>query len=233
MRVETTMLRRTAAIVAVIVIVVSMAKSAAAGSIAITEWMYSPLASGSPAEFIEFTNVSNAAVDMTNWSEDDSTRSPGKHSFGNLGIVQPGESVIACEGSNASGFRTYWGLASSVKVITYGTTDGLGRADEINLYDNLGVLQDRLTYDDQTGKGPRTQGVSGNLPLAALFANNASAAVLSAANDTYLSHRDGGSSTGDLGNPGVYTPYTVPEPSSIVLALIALVGLIGMRRRSL
>ena len=170
-------------------------------------------ADAGPAEYIEFTNVGNVAVDMTNWSEDDNNRIAGKHPFGvTFGIVQPGESVILCDGSDAAGFRTYWGLDASVKVVTYGTNDQLGREDEINLYDAAGQLVDRLTYGDDTVGGPRTQYTSANIPLAYLWQNAPTHAVLSVVGDDYLSHRDGGSGSGDLGNPGVYTPY-VATPS--------------------
>jgi len=230
------MLRRIAAVAAVVAISISMAQSASAElisgeTIAITEWMYSP--SSGPAEFVVFTNVGTVPVDMTGWSEDDSTRSAGKHPL-NFGVLQPGESAIACEGSDAAGFRLYWNLASSVKVTTYGTNDNLGRSDEINLYDGTGGLVDRLTFNDQGGMGPRTQGTSGNIPLAYLWQNAPSHAVLSYVGDIYLSHRDGGGS-GDLGNPGVYTPYVAaPEPSSIVLLAAGFVGLLcyAWRKRS-
>jgi len=235
MRAKTIMLRRMAAVAAVVVISVSMAQSAPAElipgeTVAITEWMYSP--SAGPAEYVEFTNVGTAPIDMTGWSEDDSTRTAGKHSFGNtFGIVQPGESVIACEGAGTvAAFRTYWGLDATVKVVSYGTNDNLGRSDEVNLYDSTGGLVDRLTFNDQgsgTVKGPRTQGTGGNIPLAYLFQNNASQAVLSYVGDTYLSHQDHGTGSGDIGNPGVYTPYVAaPEPSSIALLVAGLVGLL-------
>ncbi|HEY0340045.1 MAG TPA: lamin tail domain-containing protein, partial [Steroidobacteraceae bacterium] len=47
-----------------------------AEDIRITEFMYK--GEGSPGEFVEFTNMGTTAVDMTGWSEDDSTRVPDK-----------------------------------------------------------------------------------------------------------------------------------------------------------
>jgi len=232
------MLRTVAAVAAVVVISISTARSASAElitgeTIAITEWMYSP--SVGPAEYVEFTNVGTRPIDMTGWSEDDATEKPGHHDLSTFGIVQPGESVIACEGSDVSGFRSYWGLTSTVEVVAYGTSDNLGRSDEVNLYDSTGGLVDRLTFNDQGSgsvKGPRTQGTGGNVPLADLFQNNASQTILSVVGDSYHSHHsnfsytDGG--TGDIGNPGVYTPYVAsPEPSSIALLVAGLVGLLG------
>jgi uncharacterized protein len=239
MRAKTSMLWTVAAVAAAVAISISMAQSASAElisgeTIAITEWMYSP--SSGPYEYVEFTNVGAVPIDMTGWSEDDSTREAGKHPFGStFGIVQPGESVIVCEGDNTvAAFRTYWNLPATVKVISYGTNDNLGRNDEINLYDAAGGLVDRLTYGDDSSKSGyvpgsvRTQGVGGNIPLAYLWQNDPTHAVLSVVGDAYLSHRDGGSGSGDIGNPGVYTPYVpAPEPSSIVLLAAGFVGLLG------
>jgi uncharacterized protein len=195
-------------------------------AIAITEWMYSPV--GGPGEYVELTNVSNAPVNMSGWSEDDNDRNPGKHDLSAFGTVQPGQSVIATEGTDPTAFRTYWNLPASVEVIAYGTSDNLGRADEINIYDNSNNLVDRLTYDDQSIGGPRTQGTSANIPLSNLGLNEANLAVASSVGDTYGSYRGGGG-TGDLGNPGIYT--AVPEPSSLLLAALGLVGCLGAAKR--
>lgn len=228
----TNMLRRIAALAA-IVAAISLANSAAAADIAITEWMYSP--QGGPGEYFELTNVDNVPVDMTGWSQDDNNRSPGVHSLSAFGILQPGESAIGTETDPAS-FRTYWGLSASVKVIGYGSADNIGRSDEINLYDSVNALVDRLTYNDQVIGGPRTQGVSANIELTNLFQNRADLAVASTSGDSYLSYAGGGGS-GDVGNPGIYTPYvsaSVPEPASIAILMLSAIGAFGFasRRRS-
>lgn len=202
--------------------------ASAAPIVGITEWSYDSL----PGEWVEFTNVSNAPVDMTNWSEDDNDRHAGTHSFGTtFGIVQPGESVVMTEASEAA-FRTAWNLPASVKVWAGATgtgysNDNLGRSDEINLYDSTGTLIDQLTYNDQgTGSvhGPRTQNISGNIPFSALGTNNASAAVASTVGDSFHSYSN---TSSNVGNPGQYAP--VPEPSSIVL--IAVGAALGVIRR--
>jgi hypothetical protein len=200
----------------------------AAPIVSITEWSYDSL----PGEWMEFTNTSNAPVDMTDWSQDDNDRHAGTHAFGTtFGIVQPGESVVVTETAEAT-FRTAWNLPASVKVWAGATgtgysNDNLGRSDEINLYDSTGSLIDQLTYNDQgTGNvhGPRTQNVSGNIPFAALGLNNASLAVASTVGDTFHSYSN---SSSNVGNPGQYS--SVPEPTS--LALIAIGTLIGTLRR--
>jgi len=197
---------------------------AQAASIEITEWMYNGLGSGSIGEYVELTNVSNAPVNMTGWSFDDNSRSPGSQSLSAFGTVQPGQSVILTD-DTAAAFRSRWGLSASVSVIG-GNTNNLGRADEINIYDNVNKLIDRLTYDDQTIGGVRTNGVSGNILLGNLGANNAAAAVKSTVGDTFGSHAD---SLGEVGNPGTYAPV-VPLPAAAWLLLSGL-GALGAKAR--
>lgn len=223
-----------------------MGAGSAQASIRITEWMYqgqgAGLAGGEVNEFIEFTNVGLAAVDMTGWRFSDSARGVPAATLQNLsafGIVQPGESVILTEVSSAATFRTRWGLPATVKVIA-GLTQNLGRSDEVNLYDAstplVDALVDRLTYNDEASPsgsgGPRTRWFSGNIPLTHLDVQGlpkAAGAVLSSVGDSYESWM---SSNGDVGNPGKYTPFTpVPEPTSVALAGLAFVAFGAMRRR--
>src|SRR6478672_1790121 len=159
--------------------------AASAGPVVITEWMYQP-GTGSnpgPAEYFEITNTGSLPVSMTGWTEDDITShslgGPGLHSLSGFGTLQPGESALGIDGSDVAAFRTYWNLSASVKVIAYGTSNGLGRADEINIYDNTNALVDRLTYDDVNIGGPRTQGTSGNITSSQLGLNHANLAVAS------------------------------------------------------
>jgi len=168
-----------------------------AGSIQITEYMYS--GAGGLGEFVEFTNLSSNAVNMAGWSFDDNTRTPGSQDLSGFGIVNPGESVILTE-STAAAFRSVWSLADNVKVIG-GSTNNLGRADEINIYDASGALVDRLSYDDQTYTGTiRSQNASGWTKTGRL-ANFVISAdwTLASANDDQNSRSSSGA---DLGNPG-------------------------------
>jgi predicted extracellular nuclease len=187
-------------------------------AVQITEWMYNPVAATN-GEYVEITNRGAAPVDLTGWSFDDSSNTPGAFSLSALGILAPGESAIITE-PTAAAFRTEWNLAAAVKVIG-GNNQNLGRADEINIYDAANVRIDWLTYDDQgTGDvdGPRTQGVSGNpMTLAALGAHKAVQWQLAVAGDAYGSYNSVGN---DIGNPGVF--LLVPEPSAGVLAAVGL-----------
>lgn len=213
--------------------------SAQAETVRITEWMYQGGHTGAESneygEFIEFTNMSNAAIDMTGWSFDDDSRAPGTVDFGSVfGVVAAGESVILTD-MTASAFRSIWGLSSTVKV--YGNNGAnLGRADEINLFDSAGQLVDRLTYNDQgsgTVDSPRTQRTSARPgSLAAIGANNASLWVLSALNDVEGSHRSsvGSGESFETASPGTTsfapTPAPVPLPAAAWLLLSGL-GVIG------
>ena len=190
-------------------------------SMFITEWMYS----GADGEFIEFTNVGGPAVDLTGWSYDDNSRTPGSVSLSAFGVVQPGESVILTEASEA-GFRTAWNLPAAIKIIG-ANSNNLGRSDEINLYDAANALVDRLTYNDQgvgNVAGPRTSEVSGNPGSpAALGANNASLWVASSVGDAFGSYLGAQFS---VANPG---SYAIPEPATaagglLVLATLAFAG---------
>jgi len=172
----------------------------ATGGVRITEWMYS----GASGEFVEFTNTSDAPVDMTGWSFDDDHATPGAFDLSAFGVVQPDESVVITE-SPAESFRSDWGLGPNVKIIgELGAVNGnnLARNDEINLYDAGDVLVDRLRYGDQTFAGTiRTQNASGQTCCQFIGQNDVYHWELSALGDLFGSFA---AATGDVGNPGSF-----------------------------
>ena len=162
-----------------------------AGRIEITEYMYNG------SEYIELTNVENAAVDMTGWSFDDNSRQPGSFAIGSLGTVAPGESVLISE-TAATAFRTNWFLPASVKVVG-GNNNNLGGSDEINIYDNNNNLVDRLTYS--SGGNVTANGVSAYPTDSNLGSTTAATWQLSAVGDAQNTYT---SVDGNIGNPGGY-----------------------------
>lgn len=206
-------------ILAVLAIGVIAGQASAAGQIRITEWAYS---GGLGGEFIELTNIGDAAIDMTGWSFDDDSMTPGTTDLSSFGIVGVGESVIIAEDS-ASDFRSVWSLALSVKVVGSNSAN-LGRNDQINIYDVGNLLVDRLTFGDQNFAGSiRTQNKSGNpITPAALGADDVYQWQLAFVGDGLGTTV---SASGDLGNPG----YFVPAPGAV--AMMSLLGFGAMRRR--
>lgn len=204
---------------------VATSQAWAAPSVSITEWMYN-----GTAEFVEFTNTSSAAIDFTGWSYDDDSRIVGVFDLSGFGMVAVGESVIITE-SSTTDFRSAWSLDAAVKVLG-GYTNNLGRADEINLFNNTGVVVDRLAYGDAAFPGTiRTQDFSGNpVNFAALGVNNPALWVLASAGDVYGSYA---SLNGEIGNPGInpFSAAPVPVPAAAWLLGSGLIGLAGLRRR--
>lgn len=201
-------------------LVVALAQ-AALGGMVISEWMYN----GTNGEFVEFTNVGSAAVDMTDWSYSDTDAAPFDLLFGTVfGVVQPGESVILTD-AVASDFQTAWGLAASVKIFGSNTNSNLGRSDMINLYDAAGTLVDTLTYNDQAGQGPQTKNKSCNIPGTDYGYTIAQGTwVLASVGDVYGSWASSGA---DVASPGI---APIPEPST--LALVVVGGLMLKRRHA-
>jgi hypothetical protein len=167
----------------------------------ITEWMYS----GESGEYIEFTNVSEQPIDMTDWSVDDDHAVADAFSLSSFGVVQPGESVLVTE-VPAEQFRSEWGIANSVKIIGDLGAKGvggnnLGRSDQINLYNNKGGLIDRLTYGDQIFAGsPRTQNASGQATCKVIGLDNVVMWTLSFIGDGFGSIK--AQRSNDIGTPG-------------------------------
>jgi hypothetical protein len=195
---------------------------AAAGGIVISEWMYNGAGTSNTGEFVEFTNLGPAPVDMTGWSFDDDSQVAGTVSLSGFGVVLPGQSVILTD-EPAATLATIWNL-SGVTIIG-GNTANLGRNDQINLFDAGSALVDVLSYGDQNYPGtPRTQLKSCNIPATDYgYVVPQTSWVLAAVADAYGSWA---STRGEIGSPGV---APIPEPAALAALLLG-GGLFGRRR---
>jgi hypothetical protein len=207
----------------------SYAANAWGTSVFITEFC-SDTGNGQHFEFVEFTNVGSIPVDMTGWSEDDSSATPDKpgHILTGLGTLAPGESGILTEATPAD-FRAFWGsgLPASVPVVGPYTTDNLNTVvDSITLFDSTGQLVDRLDYS--INNGGSADMVTRNAPLAALGQNNNVLWKNSFIGDSFGSFR-AAEKPSIIGNPG---HYPVPEPQAVVLVATGLVALAASLRYS-
>jgi len=185
---------------------VAALSTSAVGQIRITEWMYSG------TEFVEFTNVGGAPVDMTGWSYSDEDDVPGTVDLSAFGTVQPGDSVVLCE-DPASDFIDAWNL-SGVTVIGM-NLDNLNRNDAIYLYDGDDQPVDSLDFGDQEFPGSiRTNSESGWPCHQFLGLDDVYGWNLSAVGDEQGSYESVFPAAGFIGSPGSYTAFTCPPPST-------------------
>jgi hypothetical protein len=206
--------------------------STAKAAVYITEFM-SNTGSGQPlAEFVEVTNFGPTPVDMTDWSESDSSRQAKQtnHVLTGFGTLAVGESAIFTEAA-PDDFRTFWwgsvaAAPAGLKIVGPYTNDNLSSSgDEVNLFDASfnpindpqPTYTDRLTYSLLNGGTGNV--ISRNPTFAALGLNDNTKWVNSAVGDAYGSFAAVGNVAGaTIGNPG---KFIVPEPSSMILGLIA------------
>ncbi|HTW73472.1 MAG TPA: lamin tail domain-containing protein [Steroidobacteraceae bacterium] len=195
----------------------------------ITEYMYKN--ENSPGEFVQFTNLGSTPVDMSGWSEDDSTDDPGVHSLSGLGTLQPGESGILAEATQSS-FDSAWDLSSSVPYVEEDGTDNLGKSDAIYLFDPDGDVVDELQYGgygvSSGTSGPKTDGVAA-VPdsLSAIGADDwADWELLTAGEDGAIQAY--GESDGDVASPGyssfAVSPVPLPPAGWMLAAGLALLA---------
>lgn len=199
-------------LVLLFVLVFAVSAMATPTGMQITEWMYK----GGNGEFVEFTNFSSTAIDMNGWSYSDAAGKAGDVSLSAFGAVASGQSVVLTE-TAASTFRTAWGLSSTVDIIGSNAKDNMARSDAIKLYDSTGAIVDQLTYNDQTGYGPRTENKSCTIPQADLGLTTASSSWTLSVNGVNGAWTSTG---GDVGSPG-YNNYNIPEPATITLLIVA------------
>lgn len=134
----------------------------AAPQIKVTEVMYTGLF----GEFVEITNTGDASQDMTNWSFSDNSRTPDETSLSGIGTLDAAEVAVITEVSDTIFIQAWYTEPTNNPVtlaaanIVENNVANLGRSDEVNIYDSADTLVDRVTYNDQTSNGPRSEDVS-------------------------------------------------------------------------
>jgi hypothetical protein len=199
---------------------------AAQAEVRVTEFMYQGASSGL-REFIELTNISNSSFDITGWSYNDDNPNNPVNFGSSFGVLAANESIILTE-MTATDFRTYWGLAASVRVFSIGGNSNLGNGDTINIYNSstqtAATLVDTLTFPSATA------GVSRNRPVGVTGAATNAQFVNSAVGDAYGSHL-APTNPADLANPGSFpVAAAVPEPASWAMMIMGM-GAIGAATR--
>jgi hypothetical protein len=194
--------------------------------IRITEYMYKPGDNpGSPAEFVQFTNLGTTAVNMSGWSEDDQTGTPGVHSLAGFGTLQPGQSGILAQTTQAT-FDAAWNMSASVPYVEENSTDNLSGTDAIYLFDGNNIV-DLLSYG--TGSGPKASGTAAVPGSASVIGTNTwSGWVLLQAGQPGVVTAEG-----DIGSPGysAFAATPVPLPAAAWLLVSGIGALSPMVRR--
>lgn len=174
--------------------------------------------SAANADWWELYNNGASAVDLTGYSWDDDSATPGSADF-NGAIINPGQAIIICGetiGQEAA-WAMLWGL-SGVTVINLGNTEfqNLSSAgDTINLFDATSTLIASTTIGAATSGFSFEYDADGQaMGLSVNGENGAFQATLNA----------GGGP--DVGSPGT----VVPEPGT--LALLGLGGVLAAFARA-
>ncbi len=193
-------------------------------AIIITEVMSSslhPSGGSNNGDWFEITNTGGSSVDVTDWTWDDSSNTPGSSNFGSLKVIAAGQSVIICEepiGSEST-WLSDWGIAG-VAVFTIGGSSfqGLGAGgDQVNIYNAAGTLMTSVTFGSAIGGASFEWDMAGiSLGTSAIGENGA-----------FRSAFDGTGAAGqDVGSPGF---ALVPEPGTTGITVAA--GLAALTRR--
>ena len=138
--------------------------------------------SGTGGDFFELYNSGSSTIDMTGWRWSDYDLAiaagwAGAASF-DAGSLTPGQVAVVGVGSNATpptplwgssaaatAFRTSWGLAGSVPMLTWtGTGAGLGSGDGVVLYNASGNVAASTIYR-VAPLNPAVQQGGGTVPL--------------------------------------------------------------------
>ena len=211
-------------------VLIAASTTMAQAQVRITEFSpWSSGNSGSPyrADWFELTNFGASAIDISGWSMDDDSGTPGVASLTGIGSIAAGQSVVFMEGTGAdnASFISTWFGANAPAGFAIGNYAGSGiglstGGDAINIFDGTGALQASVTF----GASTRGQTFDNAAGLNATLVSQLSSVGSNGAFTSFTA--------GEIGSPGTIAA-AVPEPETyaMLLAGLGLVGAIARRRR--
>jgi len=139
------------------IVAIAISAASARATLLITEIN----SNGTGGDFFELYNSGTTSIDMTGWRWSDyDVRNWGTASSFDTATLSPGEVAVVGAGSNVAvptplngsasanaNFRTSWGLAAGVKMLTWtGNGAGLGSGDGVILFNASGNVATSLIY---------------------------------------------------------------------------------------
>ena len=199
---------------------------AARADLVITEAMSSSVHTNTAAnaDWWELFNSGASDVDLTGYSWDDNSVTPGSADFNGLTIAAGTYLIVCGETLGAEqAWRDVWGIAASVPVVNLGGTEFQSfssAGDEIHLYSPALVELAAVTFGAATaGYSFEWDATGASLGLSVIGENGAFQATSSG----------GGVSGPDVGSPGAGA--AIPEPATAALLALGAAALLRRRRR--
>ncbi|WP_290900893.1 lamin tail domain-containing protein [Aquabacterium sp.] len=210
--------------------VLTLAATGAQAQVRITE--VAPWASGNApyaTDWFELTNFGSTAVSLSGWTMDDSSNGSAKVALAGITSIAAGESVIFTETAAAASFLSAWFGANAPASLKIGTYTGAGvglstGGDAVNIFNASGVLQANVVFGTADATSPyqtfdNAAGLNG-VTISQLSVVGVNGAFV-AANDA-----------AEIGSPGRISAVPEPESAALVLAALAVVGLVARKRQA-
>lgn len=185
-------------------------------------------------DWFEIYNSGPTAIDLTGWSWDDNTFTPGAHTFGSISIAPNSVVLVVDENAALINFwkNDVWSIGTPGVVLVnteVGGFSGLGSGgDSVAIYNSGGTLETSVTF------GAASTGSSFAWDLSGVSLGFSIAGT----NGAYVAPKDGNDNAADT-DPSLYAAgsdvaspgVAVPEPSSAAFLLLGLTAATLRRRR--